>query len=165
LQSVLIRLVLIVVLVGAVGTFTGMIEPKEWLSRVPRVPTVAVDTREEYVRLVESNFDHVEPLSQDFFNRCNPEADTTSACSVLADQTLKALYAFQADLERAKAPGELAGADTAMKRFVARGIEGFQLVQRAVLTRKRADWNRARDTLSEASTLLDDAGDLLLAAS
>jgi hypothetical protein len=161
---VLIRLVLIVVFVGAVGTFTGMIEPKEWVSKIPRVPTARVDSKEEYLRLVDRHFDHVQPLSQEFFNRCNPDADTTSACSVLAEQTLRALHAFQADLQRASVPTELAVADHALRHFVASGIEGFELVQRAVLTRKRHDWNRARDALAEASTLLDRAGDELLRA-
>jgi hypothetical protein len=162
--GVLIRLVLTVVLVGAVGTFTGMIEPKEWLSKLPRVPTARVDSKEEYLRMVESNFDHVEPLSQEFFNRCNPTADRTSACTVLADQTLKALYAFQGDLQRASVPTELAVADHALRHFVVRGIEGFGLAQRALLTRKRQDWNRARDALAEASALLDSAGEALLRA-
>jgi hypothetical protein len=161
---VLIRLVLIVVFVGAVGTFTGMIEPKGWLSKVPRVPTARVDSKEEYVRLVERHFDHVQPLSQEFFNRCNPDADTTAACSVLAEQTFRALHAFEADLQRASVPTELAAADTALHRFVTSGIEGFGLVQRAVLTRNRRDWNRARDALAEASTLLDHAGAALLRA-
>jgi hypothetical protein len=159
---VLIRLVLIVVFVGAVGTFTGMIEPKEWLSKVPRVPTARVDSTDEYLRMVESNFDRVEPLSQEFFNSCNPDADTTSTCTVLADHTLRALHAFQDDLQRASVPREVAVADHALRHFVASGIEGFGLVQRAVLTRKRQDWNRARDALAEASTLLDRAGEELL---
>jgi hypothetical protein len=158
----LVRLVLIVAVVGAVGVFTGTIEPKNLLSHVPRVPhSLSQDPKENYLDLVDSNFGRLQPLSDGFFTSCDPGRDTTATCVVLADQMLKALRVFRADLIDVEVPPSLAAADAAMRRFVAKGLQGFTLVQRAARTHKHRDWVRARTVLADASTLLDRANEAL----
>jgi hypothetical protein len=152
----LIRLGLIVVFVGIVGVFMGTIQPQKILSQIPRLPRAhPQDPEAEYLRLVESKFRRLQPLSDEFFDTCSPDPHTARSCSALATQMLRDLRVFQADLRRASVPASFARADATLKRSIARGIQGFTLVQRAVRTHRRSDWIRARDALAESFTLLD----------
>lgn len=71
-----------------------------------------------------------------------------------------ALRAFQIDLNGASVPDSFAATNEALKQAVAKGIEGMREVQRAVHTRRRADWLRARDSLGASDALMERAFEL-----
>lgn len=156
-MSVIIRIALAAVLVGAVGIVTGTIKPSKVLDRVPRPHTVVLDERKAYLDMVDDNFSRLQPLSDGFFTSCKPDSSTTATCAVLAEQMLRALGVFKLDLDRAKVPESFTSADTALRRAVAKGIQGFRLVERAVRTHRKRDWLRARNLLGETGALLERA--------
>jgi hypothetical protein len=156
--SVIIRIALAAIVVGVVGVMTGTIQPSKVLDRVPRVlHSVVPDEKQAYLDMVDDNLSRLQPLSDGFFSSCNPNAPRAGTCAALSPTVLRALEVFRTDLDNAKVPDEFTTAHAALRRAVATGIQGFRLVERAVWTKKRRDWIRARNVLGDTALLLERA--------
>jgi hypothetical protein len=156
-----IRLFFLVVAVVAVGFMMGTFNSKTLksvTSHIPRVPhTPLQDKKAEYRKLVESDFTRLRPLNSAFFSGCSPDPKVAGTCAALSEQMLGALRSFQLDLENAPVPDSFGRAHSTLRRAVAKGIEGFTDVQRAVRAHRRAEWFRARDALGASDALVQRA--------
>jgi hypothetical protein len=155
---VLIRLLLIVLVVGAVGVFTGTIKPQEIIDRPKEVierVTPPTGAERVYLRMVDGNFERLDAVGNIVFS-CDPNTNP-GACRASLAQLIRQMRVFQGELRRADVPASLRAAHRLLTRAIDRGIAGLRLAQRGLASHRRRDFMRALAMLQGAARLLDRA--------